>query len=190
MKTYLLLLIVLVAGCNTQDKVTEDKKMNINIVAFETNMGNFEIELYPDKAPITVRNFIGYVNDGFYDGLIFHRVIDGFMVQGGGFTPDMEEREGNVPIKNEADNGLKNGKYTIAMARTNVVDSATSQFFINTADNTFLDHGTGDFGYAVFGKVVKGQEVIDKIGKARTTSKSGYDDVPAEDIIIKKATLK
>ena len=91
MKTYLLLLIVLVAGCNTQDKVTEDKKMNINIVAFETNMGNFEIELYPDKAPITVRNFIGYVNDGFYDGLIFHRVIDGFMVQGGGFTPDMEE---------------------------------------------------------------------------------------------------
>src|SRR3989338_6022881 len=190
MKTYLLLLIVLVAGCNTQDKVTEGKKMNINIVAFETNMGNFEIELYPDKAPITVRNFIGYVNDGFYDGLIFHRVIDGFMVQGGGFTPDMEEREGNEPIKNEADNGLKNGKYTIAMARTNVVDSATSQFFINTADNTFLDHGTGDFGYAVFGKVISGTDTIDKIEAVPTTSAGMFQDVPANPVIITKAYVK
>lgn len=163
------------------------------IVAFETSYGDFEIELDAEKAPITVENFIGYVKDGFYDGLIFHRVIDDFMIQGGGLDTNMNEKKTKAPIKNEATNGLKNNKYTIAMARTSIVDSATSQFFINVADNSFLDHVTTTpqgFGYAVFGKVIKGTETIDKIKSVPTTSKGFHDDVPKEPIVIKKAYLK
>ncbi len=163
------------------------------IVVFETTQGNFEIELDANKAPITVENFLSYVQDEFYDGLIFHRVIDDFMIQGGGLDPDMKEKLTNAPIKNEATNGLKNKKYTIAMARTSIVDSATSQFFINIADNSFLDHvntTVEGFGYAVFGKVIKGTEVIDKIKTVPTTSKGYHDDVPKEPILIKKAYIK
>jgi peptidyl-prolyl cis-trans isomerase B (cyclophilin B) len=163
------------------------------IVVFETSYGDFEIELDAEKAPITVENFIGYVKDGFYDGLIFHRVIDDFMIQGGGLDTNMNEKKTKTPIKNEATNGLKNNKYTIAMARTSIVDSATSQFFINVADNSFLDHVTTTpqgFGYAVFGKIIKGTETIDKIKSVPTTSKGFHDDVPKEPILIKKAYLK
>jgi peptidyl-prolyl cis-trans isomerase A (cyclophilin A) len=160
------------------------------IIVFETSMGNFEVELNQEKAPITVKNFLSYINEGYYNGLIFHRVMDGFMIQGGGFSSDMKEKQTNSPIKNEADNGLKNLKYTIAMARTGEVDSATSQFFINTADNSFLDHGVRDFGYAVFGKVSSGQDIIDKIGKVKTHSVGYFDDVPISPIIINKAYRK
>ena len=168
-----------------------------NIVV-ETSLGNFEIELDEKNAPLTVENFLDYVKDGFYDGLIFHRVIDGFMIQGGGLDQDMKEKLTNAPIKNEATNGLKNSKYTIAMARTSIVDSATSQFFINVADNSFLDHvdkTPQGFGYAVFGKVVKGTEVIDKIKEVPTTSKRTFDgyvhnDVPKEVVLIKKMYIK
>ncbi len=165
-------------------------KMSNPIVIMETSMGNVEIELYNKEAPISVKNFIGYVNEGFYDGLIFHRVIKGFMIQGGGFNQDMAEKETKEPIKNEADNGLKNEKYTIAMARTQEVNSATSQFFINTADNTFLDHGSRDFGYAVFGKVISGQEVVDAIENVATETKGFYENVPTEPVIIKKMYLR
>ncbi len=164
-----------------------------DIVVVETSLGNFEIELDANKAPITVENFLRYVEDEFYNGLIFHRVIDGFMIQGGGFDQKMNEKKTRSPIKNEATNGLKNKKYTIAMARTNAVDSATSQFFINVADNSFLDNvGTTpqEFGYAVFGKVIKGTEVIDKIKVVPTTTKGFYDDVPKETILIKKMQVK
>ena len=179
-----MLIAVLLVGC------TEEK---MKVVVFETNKGNFEVELYANKAPITVNNFLSYVNDGFYDGLIFHRVIDGFMIQGGGFDKDLSQKETKDPIKNEAGNGLKNEKYTIAMARTNVVDSATSQFFINVADNVFLDYTdetARGYGYAVFGKVVSGTEVVDKIKMVETTSKAGYQDVPVEPVIIEKAYVK
>ena len=160
------------------------------IVVIETNQGNFEIELNKEKAPISVENFLSYVNEGYYNGLIFHRVINNFMVQTGGFDQDMNQKQTKEPIKNEADNGLKNEKYTVAMARTGEVDSATSQFFINTADNTFLDNGARDFGYAVFGKVVSGQETIDKINSVKTTTKGFYSDVPVEAVIINKAYVK
>lgn len=163
------------------------------IVVVETNHGNFEIELDANKAPITVKNFLKYVKDRFYDGLIFHRVIDDFMIQGGGFDENMNEKKTRSPIINEATNGLKNKKYTIAMARTSVVDSATSQFFINVADNSFLDNVNKTpqgFGYAVFGKVIKGTEVIDKIKVVSTTTKDFYDDVPEKTILIKKMYVK
>lgn len=167
--------------------------MTNKIAVFETNMGSFEVELYADKAPVTADNFLSYVNDGFYDGLIFHRVIDGFMIQGGGFDKELNQKETKGPIKNEAGNGLKNEKYTIAMARTNVVDSATSQFFINVVDNMMLDHTdetARGYGYAVFGKVVKGMDVVDKIKSVRTTTTSGYQNVPVEAVIINKAYVK
>lgn len=159
------------------------------MVLMSTSMGDVKIELYPDKAPITVENFLGYVRDGFYDGTIFHRVIPNFMIQGGGFTPDMNQKPTRDPIKNEADNGLKNDKGTIAMARTNVVDSATSQFFINEASNDFLNHGSRDFGYAVFGKVVEGMDVVDRIAAARTGSVGMFQDVPEEAIVIKSVEV-
>jgi peptidyl-prolyl cis-trans isomerase A (cyclophilin A) len=159
------------------------------MVLMSTSKGDIKIELYPDKAPITVGNFLGYVKDGFYDGTIFHRVIPGFMIQGGGFTPDMNQKPTRDPIKNEADNGLKNNKGTITMARTNVVDSATSQFFINQASNDFLNHGSRDFGYAVFGKVVEGMDVVDKIAAAKTGSVGMFQDVPEEAIVIKSVRV-
>lgn len=161
-------------------------------VKLETTMGDIVVRLNAAKAPETVANFVAYVKAGHYDGTIFHRVIKDFMVQGGGMTPDMKEKPTNKPIKNEASNGLKNQKYTIAMARTSDPHSATSQFFINTKDNTFLDFkapsGT-DWGYAVFGKVIKGQNVVDKIGAVATGRRGMHDDVPREPVIIKKATI-
>ena len=149
--------------------------------------GKIVCELYPEKAPQSVRNMIALANKGFYDGLIFHRVISGFMIQGGGFTAGMSEKQTHDPIVNEAKNGLKNDKYTIAMARTSDPDSATAQFFINVANNDFLNYNPGNPGYAVFGRVTKGTEVVDAIAKVRTGRRGWYDDVPLEDIVILKA---
>ena len=158
------------------------------MVRIETSLGDFTLELDAGKAPISVANFLAYVDDGFFDGLIFHRVIPGFMIQGGGFTPDMKQKKNGAPIKNEAANGLTNSRGTIAMARTNVVDSATAQFFINLKDNDFLDHqGPANYGYAVFGKVVDGLDTIDRIAKERTGRKAGHDDVPVNDVVIVSA---
>jgi cyclophilin family peptidyl-prolyl cis-trans isomerase len=163
------------------------------VVVLETSKGVIEVELNEAKAPVSSKNFLDYVDSKFFDGLIFHRVIDNFMIQGGGFTPDMSQKQGKAPIENEAGNGLTNDKYTIAMARTNVVNSATSQFFINTKDNAFLNHKDNTqqgFGYAVFGKVVKGMEVVDAIGKVKTGTKNGFNDVPLETVTIVKAYRK
>jgi len=170
-----------------------DNKKGYPVVVLETSMGTMEMELYPDKAPLSVQNFLWYVDNHFYDGLIFHRVIDGFMIQTGGFTPDMTQKAGKPPIDNEAGNGLTNDKYTVAMARTNAVHSATSQFFINTTDNAFLNHTDNTqrgFGYCVFGKVIEGKEVVDKIGKVKTGNKAGMNDVPLETVSILKAYRK
>lgn len=158
------------------------------MVILSTTLGDITLELDETRAPITVKNFLQYVDEGFYDGTIFHRVISDFMVQGGGFTPDMQQKKTREPIKNEADNGLSNEPYTVAMARTQVVDSATAQFFINTADNVFLDHGKRDFGYAVFGRVVQGQDIVDRINDVATGVQAGMRDVPNEPVIINKAT--
>ena len=164
-------------------------KDNIEFV-INTTKGNIIIETYPDKAPITVKNFESYVNKGFYDNTIFHRVIDGFMIQGGGFTKDMSQKQTDAPIKNEADNGLKNEKYSIAMARTSIPDSATSQFFININDNNFLDYpGQDGAGYCVFGKVIKGQDVVDKIAKVPTGTSGMHQDVPNETVIIEETSV-
>jgi len=159
------------------------------MVLISTSKGDIKVELYPDKAPETVKNFLAYVNAGYYDGTIFHRVIKGFMIQGGGLTADMKDkREGQrAPIKNEASNGLKNDTGTIAMARTAAPDSATSQFFINVANNDALNKAPGKDGYAVFGKVVEGMDVVKKIEQAETTSKGMHQDVPTEAITIKSA---
>jgi peptidyl-prolyl cis-trans isomerase A (cyclophilin A) len=159
-------------------------------VVFKTSKGKMTIELFADRAPVTVRNFLAYVNSGFYNGTIFHRVIPGFVIQGGGFTTAMERKNTRPPIKNEADNGLRNRRYTLSMARTSVVDSATSQFFINLRDNPALDHRPGSFGYAVFGRVVKGQEVVDAIAGVPTGSRGHYRDVPLEPVVIENATVK
>ena len=158
-------------------------------IVMETSMGVVHIELFDDKAPLSAANFRKYVQEKFYDGLIFHRVIPGFMVQGGGFEPGMTQKKTAAPIKNEADNGLKNTRGTLAMARTQVVDSATSQFFINVVDNSFLDHRgkhPSQYGYAVFGKVTKGMDVIDKIVSVPTTTAGHHRDVPAKDVSILK----
>jgi cyclophilin family peptidyl-prolyl cis-trans isomerase len=157
------------------------------MVVLETTKGNITIELDNDKAPITVENFLQYIDDGYFNGTIFHRVIPGFMIQGGGMTEDMKPKPTRDPIKNEADNGLKNERGTLAMARTQDVNSATSQFFINLTNNDFLDHGSRDFGYAVFGKVVDGMDVVDEIAKVATTNRKGHQDVPAEPVIISSA---
>ena len=161
-------------------------------VVLETSHGNITIELFKGKAPITVRNFLTYVNEGYYDGLIFHRVIKGFMIQGGGMDADMQPKKTRFAIKNEADNGLKNSRGTLAMARTAVVDSATSQFFINVVDNQFLDYKgkrPEDFGYAVFGQVVEGMEVVDAIREVKTGNKGGHGDVPLEPVTITRASV-
>ncbi|HTP40353.1 MAG TPA: peptidylprolyl isomerase [Steroidobacteraceae bacterium] len=159
------------------------------MVRFETSLGDFTLDLDAEKAPITVANFLEYVDEGFFDGLIFHRVIPGFMIQGGGFAPDMKQKKTRAPIRNEAKNGLRNERGTIAMARTSVVDSATAQFFINLVDNGFLDHaGPANFGYAVFGRVVEGLDTIDRIAKERTGRRDGHDDVPVNDVVIRSVT--
>ncbi|MBU0594118.1 MAG: peptidylprolyl isomerase [Pseudomonadota bacterium] len=160
------------------------------MVKLQTNFGTITLDLDAEKAPETVANFLQYVNDGFYNGTIFHRVIDGFMVQGGGFMPDMMQKATRDTIKNEANNGLKNDNYTIAMARTPNPHSASSQFFINASDNSFLNFTAETqqgWGYCVFGKVVEGQDVIDKIKKVRTGNKDGHQDVPVEPVIIESA---
>ena len=157
------------------------------MVRFETSLGGFTLELDAEKAPETVANFLQYVDDGFFDGLIFHRVIPGFMVQGGGLDASMEQKKGRAPIRNEAKNGLKNNRGTIAMARTNDINSATSQFFINLTDNDFLNNSPGNYGYAVFGKVVDGMDTIDKMAKERTGNRRGHQDVPVTDIVINSA---
>lgn len=154
------------------------------MVVFKTTLGDITIKTNPEKAPISSENFLKYVDDGFFDGTIFHRVIPGFMIQGGGFTEDMTNKSTNAPIKNEADNGLKNLRGTLSMARTQEVDSATSQFFLNLKDNDFLDHGTRDFGYAVFAEVTDGMDVADKIAATPTGSQAGHQDVPTEAVII------
>ena len=162
------------------------------MVKLHTNHGDITIELDADKAPETVKNFLDYAGGGFYNGTIFHRVIDGFMIQGGGFEPGMKQKPVKSPIQNEAANGLKNDIYTVAMARTGDPHSATAQFFINVKDNNFLNHtspsGQG-WGYCVFGKVVEGKEVVDAIGKVKTGNRSGFQDVPMEDVVIIKAEV-
>ena len=159
------------------------------MIRFTTNKGVFDVELNEAAAPKTCENFLQYVRSGFYNGTIFHRVISGFMIQGGGFEPGLQQKETKAPIENEANNGLKNDKYTIAMARTNDPHSATSQFFINVADNDFLNHTSPaprGWGYAVFGKVVAGTDVVDAIAAVRTASRSWYGDVPVEDVVMEK----
>ena len=158
----------------------------------ETTKGTITLELNSEKSPATVANFVQYAKSGFYDGTIFHRVIDGFMIQGGGFTKNMNQKETLAPIRNEAMNGLKNKRGTIAMARTMVVDSATSQFFINLVDNDFLDFTSPTpqgFGYAVFGRVTDGMEVVDAIGKVKTGFKGPHQNVPEEPVVMKKVTV-
>ncbi len=167
------------AGKNPQVKLT-------------TTMGDIVLELYPDKAPATVANFLQYVKDGFYNGTVFHRVIGTFMIQGGGMDADLKQKATRAPIKNEADNGLKNEPYTVAMARTQDPNSATAQFFINVADNKFLNHkdkSLPGWGYAVFGKVIQGQDVVDKIKAVPTGRQGMYDDVPTTAVTITKATM-
>jgi cyclophilin family peptidyl-prolyl cis-trans isomerase len=160
-------------------------------IVFETNLGNFEVELFEKEAPISARNFQEYVDEGFFDGVVFHRVIPGFMIQGGGFEPGMKQKKTKAPIKNEATNGLKNKRGTLSMARTNVVDSATAQFFVNLVDNDFLDHsGPANYGYAVFGKVTSGMDVIDKIAQVATTNRAGHQNVPAADVVITRASTQ
>ena len=151
----------------------------------KTSKGLFTVQLFDKQAPVSVENFLKYVDEGFFDGTIFHRVIAGFMVQGGGLTADLKNKRGHAPIKNEAANGLKNKRGTLAMARTNDVDSATSQFFINLVDNDFLDHkGASSYGYAVFGRVDSGMDVVDAIAGVKTGSKGMYQDVPVETVTI------
>ena len=153
----------------------------------ETSLGTIKIELYEGPAPVTAQNFLEYVDAGFYDGTIFHRVIPGFVLQGGGLAKDMKPKATRAPIKNEADNGLKNLRGTLSMARTADIHSATSQFFINLADNEVLDHGTRDFGYAVFGIVLDGMDVVDKIAAVQTGTVGRYTDVPLEPVVIRTA---
>lgn len=162
------------------------------MVKLHTNHGTITLQLDAEKAPNTVKNFLDYVNSGFYDNTIFHRVIDSFMIQGGGFEPGMKQKPVNAPIQNEAANGLGNDKYTIAMARTSDPHSATAQFFINTKDNGFLNYTASNsqgYGYCVFGKVVEGTEVVDAINKVKTGNNSGHQDVPKEDVIVTKAEV-
>lgn len=163
------------------------------VVLLATSMGNIRIELDAERAPITTKNFLAYVSDGHYDGLIFHRVIPGFMIQGGGMDAQMTEKKGKAPIKNEAANGLKNQIGTIAMARTNVVDSATAQFFINVKDNDFLNHRSpapAEFGYAVFGQVIEGMDVVHGIEKVKTGRKGHHEDVPLTAVVIQSVRLE
>ena len=157
------------------------------MIILSTGFGEVTIELYDAEAPISVQNFLQYVEDGFFDGTIFHRVIPDFVLQGGGFTADMKQKKTRPPIKNEAENGLKNKRGTLSMARTQEIDSATSQFFINLKDNDFLDHGTRDFGYAVFAKVTDGMEIIDRIAQVATGNHGMHQDVPLEPVVILSA---
>jgi cyclophilin family peptidyl-prolyl cis-trans isomerase len=155
------------------------------MIRFETTLGDFTIELFDKEAPQSVANFLRYIDDGFFDGTIFHRIVPGFVIQGGGFTEDMAQKRTQPPVKNEADNGLKNKRGTLSMARTNDINSATSQFFVNLKDNDFLDHSRANFGYAVFARVTEGMAVVDKIAAVKTGKHRGFDDVPVEAVIMK-----
>lgn len=189
MKQLFTALLALLLCCTMQSSysLTQGKK---TMVKLHTNHGVITLQLDAEKAPLTVQNFLEYVNSGFYDGTIFHRVIDKFMIQGGGFESGMKQKKANAPIKNEAANGLSNDIYTIAMARTSDPHSATAQFFINTRDNPFLNYpGQDGWGYCVFGKVVEGTEVVDAIGKVATGFRAGHHDVPEVDVIITKAEV-
>ena len=155
------------------------------MIRFETSLGDFTIEFFEKEAPESVANFTRYIEDEFFDGTIFHRIVPGFVIQGGGFTEDMTQKKTQPPVKNEADNGLKNKRGTLSMARTNDINSATSQFFVNLKDNDFLDHSRGNFGYAVFAEVTEGMDVVDKIAAVETGRKRGFDDVPVEAVIMK-----
>jgi len=157
------------------------------MVRFETTHGPFTIELFPKEAPVSVENFLRYVDDGFFDGTLFHRIVPGFVIQGGGLTAEFQNKKTREPITNEAKNGLKNKRGWLSMARTSDINSATSQFFVNLSDNGFLDHGPRDYGYAVFARVVDGMEVVDKIAKVKTGRRKGYQDAPMEDVIINSA---
>ena len=197
----LLTIVALVYGCNGKTDTTETNKKAVtsernivnlqnNVVKLQTSMGNIVIELNEQAAPVTVKNFLGYVQSGFYDGTIFHRVIPGFMIQGGGFTPKMIRKKTLDPIINEAKNGLSNKRGTIAMARTNNPNSATSQFFINHRDNDFLNYmDDNQPGYAVFGKVIEGMDVVDAIASVKTTTRDGMENVPVEPIEIVSAKI-
>ena len=158
------------------------------MITIKTNHGDIKVELFDDKAPITCENFRQYIADGFFNDTIFHRVIPNFMIQGGGMDADMSQKATRAPIKNEADNGVSNRRGTLAMARTMDINSATAQFFINLRDNDFLDHGTRDFGYAVFGEVVDGMDVVDAIAAVPTGNKGGHQDVPVETVTIVEVT--
>jgi cyclophilin family peptidyl-prolyl cis-trans isomerase len=188
-------IVVLAVGCDRQEErtvVEESKQMDTGQkqVKLETSMGDIVIELNEEASPITVKNFLRYVEEGFYDGTIFHRVIPDFMIQGGGFTAEMVQKKPHPPIVNEASNGLKNDRGTIAMARTANPDSATSQFFINHKNNDFLNYaGQSKPGYTVFGKVVEGLDVVDAIAAVKTTRKGRYSDVPVEPVVIKSAKV-
>jgi cyclophilin family peptidyl-prolyl cis-trans isomerase len=196
--------VVLVSGCRSKSASVSETRIEKKImtetkeqakkgpatVKLQTTMGDITIALDEEKSPLTTANFLNYVKEGFYDGTIFHRVISSFMIQGGGMTADMGQKATSAPIKNEASNGLKNNRGTIAMARTNNPDSATSQFFINLVDNNFLNYvGAARPGYAVFGKVIEGMDVVDKIGAVKTTTKMGAGDVPVEPITILSAKI-
>jgi cyclophilin family peptidyl-prolyl cis-trans isomerase len=154
------------------------------MIRFQTSLGDFTVELFPKEAPLTVENFERYVDEKFFDGTIFHRIVPGFVIQGGGLSPDFAQKKTRTPIKNEADNGVKNKRGTLSMARTNDINSATSQFFVNLKDNDFLDHKPGSYGYAVFGRVTEGMDVVDKIAAVSTGRRKGYDDAPLEDVVI------
>jgi peptidyl-prolyl cis-trans isomerase A (cyclophilin A)/peptidyl-prolyl cis-trans isomerase B (cyclophilin B) len=154
------------------------------MIRFETTLGAFTVELFGADAPLSTENFLKYVDEGFFDGTVFHRIVPGFVIQGGGFTEDMTQKKNHPPIKNEADNGVKNTRGTLSMARTNDINSATSQFFVNLKDNDFLDHSRGNFGYAVFGKVTEGMDVIDKIAAVKTGRRRGFEDVPLDAVIM------
>ena len=184
--------LMLLAGCGGKDATREDTPMEQQkgTVVIETSKGIMEVVLEQEKAPVTVSNFLSYVNSGFYDGTVFHRVIPGFRAQGGGFNRDGTEKPTSQPIKLESNNGLKNTAGTIAMARTSVPDSATSQFFINVADNSFLDYAPGNDGYAVFGRVISGMDVVKSIESVKTGNKGPNSDWPVENVVITKAYVK
>ena len=187
-----MILVILACGltilCAGGIAVTAEPAAKNPVVLMETSLGNVKLELFAKEAPISVKNFLDYVNSGFYNGTVFHRVIPNFMIQGGGFTADLNQKQTNSPIKNEADNGLKNLSGTLAMARTTVVDSATAQFFINVADNVSLNHRDKTpqgYGYAVFGKVSEGMDVVKKIVAIKTGTQKGFRDVPETSVVIK-----
>jgi cyclophilin family peptidyl-prolyl cis-trans isomerase len=157
------------------------------MIRFKTTQGSFDVELFEKEAPLSCANFLKYVDDAFFDGTLFHRVMPGFMIQGGGMTPGMTQKETRPPIRNESNNGLENLRGTLSMARTSDIHSATSQFFINLVDNEFLDHRPGQYGYAVFGRVAAGMEVVDRIAAVPTARKRGHENVPVDDVIVESA---